>query len=98
MRLGGEALKFGTTTNPDCNQRPRNHPKQQQQQQQQQHQPLRQQPQQQLLPQPPPQQQQRRPPQNMGEGKTGLTTPMTSTGDLVKMFNNQFLFCEILRV
>ena len=93
MRLGGEALKFGTTTNPDCNQRPRIHPKQQQQQQQQ-HQPLRQQPQQQLLPQPQQQQQQqqRRPPRNMGEGKTGLTTPTTSTGDLVKILTPFFYF------
>ena len=96
MRLEGglgEAVKFGTRLkcgNPDCYQRPRIHPKQQQ------HQPLRQQqqqqqqqPQHQLLPQPQ-QQQQRRPPQNMGEGKTGLTTLTTSTGDLVKILITLF--------
>ena len=81
-RLGGWAVKFGPRVkcgSPDCHLLPRDHPKQQQQQ------PLLQQQLQQLqLQQPRQQQLQRRQPLNMEEGKTGLTTLTTNTGDLAK--------------
>ena len=84
-RLGGWAVKFGPRVkcgSPDCHLLPRDHPKQQQQQ------PLLQQQLQQLqLQQPRQQQLQRRQPLNMEEGKTGLTTLTTNTGDLAKKNN-----------
>ena len=85
VKFGAKKIKCG---NPDCHLHPRCHPKQQHQQQQHQQPLLQPQPLQLQLPQPHPQQQRRRPRRNMAEGRTGLTTLTTSTGDLAKTFIN----------